>query len=293
MFYIRFNQSMKHKTDWNLKLLYENEQDPQIERDVKSIARAVNLFAKKYQNKPFTKNPKALTEAIMSYMKFADKLRINKAWGYYTLRKDINSDDDIAQAKATKYAQEIAAISNKTTFFFLEISKIPVEKQKSFLVYPGLKLYVYLLQRVFDNARNNLSEKEEQLVELLDQPAVSMWIGATEKALNRETVFHNRKTIPLSEAVGITAGKPKKERRELYKKTLEVFKKNAPFAEAEINAVYNFKKIIDTRRGFAKPYSSTVLYNQNTEKSIELLIDTVSKQFKIAHRFYRLHAKLL
>ena len=60
-----------------------------------------------------------------------------------------------------------------------------------------------------------------------------------------------------------------------------------------MNAICNYKKVMDERRGYAKPYSSTLIGNENDEKSIETLAATVTKSFSISQRFYKLHAKLL
>ena len=73
----------------------------------------------------------------------------------------------------------------------------------------------------------------------------------------------------------------------------EVFKSISHFSEAELNAIYTYKKTIDDLRGFKKPYSSVIIGYQNDVRSIENFVDLVTKNFHISHRFYRLHAKLL
>jgi oligoendopeptidase F len=65
------------------------------------------------------------------------------------------------------------------------------------------------------------------------------------------------------------------------------------FADSEINAIYNYKKIMDERRGYTQPYSATVLHYENKEKTVDTLVNTVTKYFSISQRFYRLHAKII
>ena len=67
----------------------------------------------------------------------------------------------------------------------------------------------------------------------------------------------------------------------------------AEFAEYEINAIYTKKKIEDELRGFKKPYDKTLLQYQNDEKTVCALVDAVTQNFKIAHKFFALKAKLL
>ena len=120
-----------------------------------------------------------------------------------------------------------------------------------------------------------------------------MWVSGQQKMLSQQTVEYNKKKITLSQAFNILSDLPTKKRRSLYTKINIVLKENSYFAEAEINAIYNYKKVLDERRGFAKPYSDTVLSDQNDEKTVEALIHAVTKGFRISKRFYKLHKKLL
>ena len=65
------------------------------------------------------------------------------------------------------------------------------------------------------------------------------------------------------------------------------------FAESELNAVVLNKKINDELRGFKHPYSATILGYENDEKSVLNLVQTVTGNFPIAQRFYRLKAKMM
>ena len=50
---------------------------------------------------------------------------------------------------------------------------------------------------------------------------------------------------------------------------------------------------MDKLRGYRRPYTATSLGYENDEKVIENFISLVSKYFKISHRFYKLHARLI
>ncbi len=281
------------KYQWNLGLLYKSDKDPQIEKDVKDIENAYTAFEKKYKTKDFTKTPKELLLALEDLESVNKKLsKKNPAW-YFALRTDIDSSNDYAQAMETKISQRLTVASNKVTFFDLKIGKIPKKDQKSFLNYVPLLPYKYLLEKIFENAKYDLSEKEEQLSSLLSQTSYNMWIDSQQKLLSQQTVEHNKKQIPLSQASSILADLPKKGRRDLHDKINSSLKSISYFAEAEINATYNFKKIMDTARGYKNPYESTVLGYENDEKTIDALIQSVTKTFTISQRFYKLHAKLL
>lgn len=150
-----------------------------------------------------------------------------------------------------------------------------------------------MLHKIFEGAKYMLSEKEENIINLLSQSAYSSWVNGQEKLLFSKTVEHKGKQIPLSEAKESIPELPKKERKELHKKVYSIYKEVSHFAESEMNAIVNFKKVVDEKRGYTKPYTSILLDNENDEKSIEALAEIVTKNFSVGHKFYKLHAKLL
>ena len=282
------------RTNWNLELLYESNDDPKVEKDWRALARAATAFAQKYQTAAFVKSPAKLASAIGDYEKLIDILTNAKPLIYFGLKRDLNSDDLKVAALATKLQQRwTRQIGNKLTFFILAIGRIPKTKQRAFLQHRALSSHRYFLERVFVEAKYNLSEPEEQLNNLLKQTSRSMWINGNQKLLNRQTVAWANKNLPAAEAVAMVPNLPKSDRRELHTKINQVFKSASYFAEAEINAIVNYKKVLDEKRGYRKPYSATVLDYENSDREVETLVTLVSRQFKISQRFYRLQARLL
>jgi oligoendopeptidase F len=281
------------KYQWNLGLLYKSDKDPQIEKDVQYIEKTYLSLEKKYKNKDFTKTPKDLFLAFKDLEKANKELNNKNPGWYFALKTSIDSSDEYAQAMETKISQRLTIAANKITFIDLEIGKIPKKDQKNFLNYKPLDPFKYQLEKIFENAKYNLSEKEEQLTNLLSQTSYGMWVNSQEKLLNQQTVEHNKKQIPLSEAMSLVSSLSKKERRILHNKINTILKSVSHFAEAEVNAIYNFKKIMDIKRGFKNAYESTVLGYENDEKTVDALVESVTKNFTISQRFYKIHAKLL
>jgi len=283
----------KINTEWNLGLLYKSEKDPKIERDLKSLEKGYANFEKKYKGKDFTSTPEKLAKALKDHEALLDSTSYSEPWWYFALRQDMNSLDEIAKANATKNDQRLVKSHNKIEFFKLEIGKIQKKDQKKYLESKVLAPYKYFLVRVFNNAQYYLTEKEEQLFSLLSQTSYDMWIDASEKLISLQTIEYQGKKMPLPEVIGIYANLPKKDRRYLHNEINQKLKSISDSGEAEINAVYNFKKVIDETRKYKKPYSSTVLAHENDEESVEILVNLVTKSFRISHKFFRLHAKLL
>jgi len=280
------------KTEWNLGLLYKNDKDPQIEKDISFLEDMCANFEKKYKGKDFISTPKKLLTALTHYSKIEDSTTA-KPWWYFALRSEADSEDTVASASSSKMQQRLSHASNKITFFILELGKIEPKTQKTYLSEKSLSEYHYFLKKIFDQSKYDLSEKEEQIINLLTQTSYSMWIDGQQKALRQKTILFKGENIPLSKAHEILSELPKNDRNELYESILRVQKEASVFAEAEMNAVFNYKKVLDERRGYKKSYSSTLLSHEMDEKTVEDLRSIVGKYLKISQKFYKLHAKLL
>lgn len=286
-------RGMKYRTEWNLKLLYKNEKDSQIEKDMRAIEKACADFEKKYKYKDFVSSTSKLLPALKAYEIFLSQSTYKPLW-YFRLLKDIKTNDKYTVAMEAHMNERQRKAVNKVLFFELALSKISKKDQQYYLKDKKLEHFWYYLQKIFTRAKHNLSEKEEQLFSLLSQPSEKMWYDAQTKLLSEQIVEYKGKNISLSEASEIyTSLKEKNERHALYQKILAARKSTAHMAESEINAIYTTKKISDELRGYKSPYSETVLQYENNEKEIIDFVDTTTKLFSISRRFYVLHKKLI
>ena len=281
------------KTEWDLSLLYKNLEDPHIERDQKQADAVIAAFAKKYQKtKKYLKNPSALAEALSDYEKLIE-LPASRAGYYVSFRKELDVEDKAAEALGAKLDERGTKRGNKILFFILELGKIPKTTQKKFLAAPILKPYHYWLKQIFENAKYNLSEPEEKILSLLGSVSYDRWLQSTENILNKKTVEYDGKIISLPEAQAMVQNFPTVARRALHSAIRAIYEDMGDIAESEINAVYTSKKIQDELRGFKMPYEATIRAYENDLKSILALVDVVTKNESIAHRFYEVKRKLL
>ncbi len=281
------------KTTWNLGLLYKNHEDPQIETDIKAIEKAYAAFDKKYRGKTdYLKNEGKLLAALTDFEALFKKLAISKPLQYFQLAQDLDNDA-IARAKSTQIMERLTKNEHKIVFFDLTLAKIPAPLQKKFLASKKLAPFRYHLKCIFDRAKHDLSEAEEKIMGLKSIPAYQQWLTATDKILNKQVVEFQGKKLPVAEASQKIHDLPLKERRELHEKTMRVLEGVSDIAESEINAVIMDKKINDELRGYKEPFDATILGYQNDRKSVMALVDVVTKNNSISHRFYALKAKLL
>lgn len=283
------------RTEWDLGLLYKSPTDPKIEADMKAFEGAFDDFAAKFDidKKEYLRDPEKLLNALRSYEKLLGEHSPVPLF-YFHYLVDLDSRNTDAAANSSLMTARLIGASNKVRFFELSIGAIPQGLQKKFLSDDRLERYHYFLKHAFEGAKHLLSEPEEKIVALKSQPAYDMWVAHNERLMSVRTVPWKKKDIPLAQALNMTSAILKRtERHGLADATSVILKSLGDFAEGEINAVFTNKKIDDELRGYSEPYSSTVREYHNDPHTVESLVKAVSDKFSVAHRFYRLKAKLL
>ncbi|MEK7621739.1 MAG: M3 family oligoendopeptidase [Patescibacteria group bacterium] len=286
-------KKLKIKTAWDLGLLYQDNDDPAIEADLVKAERAYDDFAKKYGGqKDYLTDESQLAAALSDYEQL-EALAPAKPLLFFHYQTHLDSKNSAAEAKVNLLSQRLDKVTNKIIFFPLGLSKISKDKQAEYLKSEILIKWRYFLKVIFDHSQYLLSEPEEKLFNLLSLPAHALWVKGNEKNVSGQEVKWRGKTLPLAEALGKISALPTRDRRALHTATIEKLKGVADFAESELNAVVISKKISDELRGYANPYEATVLGYQNERATVDNLVATVTDNFAISHRFYRLKAKLL
>ncbi len=283
------------KTEWDLKsLFYTSLKDPNIEKDIAMAEKAYTVFEKKYRkNASYLKSDTALVLALKEYEKLVD-INLYKPYTYLHFILDTDSKNEEARSLSNLIQQRLISIGSKIMFFGINLSKVDKATQKKFLASKKLARYTYFLKKTFELAKHTLTEQEEKILSLKTLTSHTMWVDNTQKTLNKMTVKHLGKDIPLSSVNStIMKIKTQKGRTELQKKYSTALASVADMATMELNAIVTDKKIEDELRGYKNPFDETVMSYENDPKTVETLVKAVSDNFHIAHRFYRIKAKML
>ncbi len=283
-----------YKTEWDLKKhFYTSVSDPRIEADMQKGDRAAEAFAAKYRkDKTWLKEPKALAKALSAY----EQLELEGSPApmlYASYRKELDANDKQAEALMNTLDERYTKRGNLLMFFALELGKVPAAVQKRFLKAPELAEYHYMLTKLFENAKHDLSESEEKILSLMGDVSHGRWVQAVENIVNTAEVPFGGKRIPVPEASEMLRTLPKAKRHALHKALMQTLRSVSPMAESEMNAIIARKKITDELRGFAEPFDATILGYENERASVLAMVEAVTERFDIAQRFYKTKAKLM
>lgn len=281
-------------TTWNLsEHYYRSESDPQIEKDARTIERAVKKFITTYRDSDFTESATKLRQALVDYEALEALPHAERVMRYFAFRSVRNVNDHVATKQSNLFAARFRKLTNELLFFSLTIGQIPRETQKKYLADPELTHYHYFLKCVFENSKHRLTEAEERILTLHGDTSRGNWIEATEKILSNRTITFKKKTYTIPEATELIETLAPKDKRTVWNEITAQLKSISEFAEHELTSICLHDKVTDELRGFKKPYSKTVISYENNEKSVQALVEAIStKGFKLSAKFYSLKAKL-
>jgi oligoendopeptidase F len=148
----------------------------------------------------------------------------------------------------------LVAATNETLFFHLTIGKLPQSVKRAMITGVRFARYRYLLQRIIDATKHQLSEPEEKIMMLKSSPAYQQWVTATEKGLGALSVIWKGKKLSITQASGMIQTLQKQsDRKRLHTLVIEQLKTLGLIAESEINAVITNKKLMINYADLVKP----------------------------------------
>lgn len=283
--------SKKWKDTWDLSNLYKSINDPQIEKDVLEAERKIKSFVKKYSNKKnrnYLKNPKDLKQFLDDDNKLSLLDGSRKPLRFIRLSEDMGNRTDKADKLQKQISERFKKVGLTAQPLFLDLGRVSKEKQKQFINSPLLKDYKYYLETFFEDSKYQLSDKEEKILTLKGSVSSGMWIQGVERSVNKKTVNFEKKEISIAEALGKLSEVNTNKRRKLYSDIKDELKKVADYSEGEINAIVTNKKISDELRGYKKSYDTSFKRDETRAKDILPFAELVTKNFKIAHKYYKL-----
>lgn len=285
---------------WNLKLLYNSETDPQIQKDIELSTKNVQNFIKKWKpNKQYTKDPSILRMALDEYEKLETTTGIcDKPMYYLALRNYLDQTNPEIKARKSKLSDLCTKLGNDIQFFDINISKIAKNRQKEFLDYKGLKDYKHYLEQSFLSAKYVLSDKEEKVFGLLHGTSHSNWAKMLDELLDKQkanilTEKLEKKEVNYNDITQYHHSLNKKVRDVAAKEFNRINSKYAEIAEFEINSILKRKQVSDEYRKVSRPDLLRHLSDDIESDIVDTLVKVVTDNFNISQQYYKRKAELL
>jgi len=300
IFMLESSMSSSKKVVWNLSHLYSGDNDPRMENEFAELQAAHTAFESKWRsNSKYLTDEQALYDALEELEHLIDTYCFIGKAGYYWILRDVQ-DQRAAKTKEMKtkmLALESESV-NKIAFFGISLAKIPPQQQAIFLASDKLKKYRHYLKTLFDAAKYTLSEGEEKVLTLMSQPAEAKWNSLRSAFLSKETCLVLTESGKVEkrgfeELFSLAMSKKQVVRDSAGKQINRILRKHAALAEHELNAILMTKKIENELRKAKRPDELVHQANDIASSIVDTVIETVTQNFSLSQRYYRLKAQLV
>jgi len=147
---------------WDLTDLFNGPDDPKINESLALSGDRAVAFKRKYRKKINNLTPIDLNHAYTELIEVFEP--IYRVHQFGSLSLSTNTSDDAVKGLSARIEETLSSISNKILFFSLELAE---RKDLELLEnIPELEAFKYNLNQTHKTKKYNLSEKEEQLINL-------------------------------------------------------------------------------------------------------------------------------
>ncbi len=289
-----------HNTSWDLSPLLSPDKPAEALELRRQVTGAIDGFAGRWKtDESYMTSLDSLLEALTQYEQLWAKYGTTGPEGYYywlsTSRDQNNTDLKAKEQSINDFGNENL---NKIQFFELQLGKVTAAQQKAILADARFKPYYHFLERNFETAKFSLSEAEEKIMNLKTDTSYSKWVDMTESFLAKElrevkVSDGSTKMAGIEELLSLCADVDPGVRTRAAAAFNDILDKNAPIAEAEMNAVLANKKTNDEIRGYARPDTSRHVGDDIETEAVDALLEVVGDHNQVARDFYTLKAQLL
>lgn len=276
---------------WDLSDLYKAIDDPALAADRKKVMEKAESFAARYKGKIADLDAASFQELLQEYEEILDLMGKISSFSYLIWT---TNTEDPEYGKLVQEANERSSeLQQKLVFLEVEWLEIEDEKAEKLINSKPLAGYKHYLEKSRRYKQHILSEKEEQILSAKSVTGRSAWnrffdetLGAARFELDGEELTEQQVLSKLHESD-----------RELRKRAHGSLSEK--FEELKRPLTYIFNTLLadkhtnDKLRQYPTWISSRNLANEIEDKTVDILIDSVTGNYEIVQRFYRLKQELL
>ncbi|MDZ7714629.1 MAG: M3 family oligoendopeptidase [Balneolaceae bacterium] len=276
---------------WDLSDLYDSIDDPAIAKDRKLVLKKADEFASKYKENINQLNASEFKQALIEYEEIIELIGKIGSYAHLIWSTDTGNAE---YGKLMQQANELSSeVHQKLVFFDVEWMRVDDDKAQKLIESNELEHYKHYLESSRRYKEHILSEKEEQILSAKSVTGKSAWnryfdetIGAARFELEGEEMTEQEVLSKLHE--------PDRElRKKAHASLTEKFRDMSRTLTFVFNTLLADKHTNDKLRNYNSWISSRNLSNEIDDDTVELLVDSVTDNYSLVQRFYKLKKNLL
>lgn len=280
---------MKNTQDiWNLKPLFDSKES--LQNAMQSAIAKTQDFEKKYKGNLNALNAESFYQSLKEYEALCEKLSRIMTYAFLCFASNTKEGAFYAECE-----MEVNKAQDFLLFFDLEFNALERAKQQEFI--ESAKGYAYYLELLQKHAKYQLSLQEEKVLLKTQPVGVDSFKRLFDEHLSNLrfsiTLKGESKEVSEEEVLSLLYDKDREVRKMAQESLSKTLAQNLPLLTYIYNVVRKDLKITAELRGYESLEQSRHIANQTTQKSVDMMVDTINKNVGIVEEYYTLKAQLL
>jgi len=281
---------MKNNGQWDLTVLYENFDDPAIEKDLAEIKAAVDGMAVLAAKLPETDS----VSLIREYLELSERGQElgSKLGEFASLNYSVNTSDSRAMAligRLRAIMSEIAAPDAAIQKAIAEIDNL----DELIRTVPEFSRYAYFLGNIKRDGKYLLSAGEERVFSLMNISGANAWSDLHDTITSTVNVKYRGEDITLSAVRNLAYDADPQVRKDAYDAELACYPAIEQAGAFALNSI-KLQVLNECRlRGFDSPLDKALYQSRMTRKTLDALLGAMDDYLPAFHRYLRAKGKAL
>ncbi|MEO7716935.1 MAG: M3 family oligoendopeptidase [Capsulimonas sp.] len=278
---------------WDLSDLYQSIDDPKIEATLTEMQTLSEAFQAKYKGRIDSADLTAATlgSALREYE--AMDQEASKPGTYAALLFSTNTANAAYGAFMQKMRERGTALSLPTLFFTLELAAAPEEVVAPLLDTPEVAPYKHFVLDLRLHREHMLSETEERLLEEMANTGARAWDRYFDEVTANSVFKVDGEELTQPQVISRLYSADRETRRAAAVAFTEGLQANIRAAVFIFNTLMQDKNVRDRLRKYTYPEQSRHLSNELSKETVDLVVDTVYRNYPVVARYYHVKSAIL
>ena len=278
---------------WNLVDLYSGMDDPQIPQVLKAVQTRAEKFQADYKGR--INHPELTAAVLAAALREYEHIQqqADKPGSYAALLFSTDTGDPARGAFLQKMREKGTELALPLLFFDLELAAIPDETLTPLLADPSLASYRHYIHNTRLYRDHLLSETEERLMEELANTGGRAWDRLFDE-VTANAVFHlDGQELTQPEVLSKLYSPDREVRRQAAESFSAGLRAHSRVTTFVFNTLLQEKNVKDRLRRYTTPAQSRHLSNELSEGTVNLVVDTVVRNYPLVARYYHVKREIL
>ena len=276
---------------WDLSVFYQSLNDPHLEADIARLNQMVDEFQARWRGRVAEMSAADFVNAYETMEAIYDLRGRLVSFAFLNFSTDTGNTD--YQAAVARVEELESALSQKMVFFDLEWNALDDEPANAILDDPAVAEYRYYLEAERRYRPYNLSEAEEQIIIEKGVTGSGAWTRFFTQLTSAFRFDWLGDEVNMTFVLNKMRDADRDVREMAWRKLTDKLQEKSMELTFIFNTLALDKANSDQRRRYASWISSRNLSNKSGDEVVEALIETVTGNYDLVARHYRLKRALL